>query len=69
MSTATRGISARQLARQLGIASYETAWMMLHELRRAMVNPEREPLTGAVEGDECFVGGHLSELRAAPGTA
>lgn len=28
-----------------------------------MVNPECEPLTGAVEVDECFVGGHMAELR------
>ena len=48
MTTATPGISAVQLARQLGIVSYETAWMMQHNLRRAMVNPEQAPLTGAV---------------------
>ena len=28
-----------------------------------MVNPEREPLTGVVEVDECFVGGHEPGLR------
>jgi len=37
--------------------------MILHKLRRAMVNPERTPLTGAVEVDECFVGGLDRELR------
>lgn len=63
MSTATPGISAVQLQRQLGLDCYETAWMMLHKLRRAMVNPERDPLTGAVEVDECFVGGHEAGLR------
>jgi transposase-like protein len=63
MTTATPGISAVQLARQLGIERYETAWMILHKLRRAMVNPEREPLTGAVEVDECFVGGHEAGVR------
>ena len=57
MSTATPGISAVQLQRQLGISRYETAWMILHKLRRAMVNPER------VEVDECFVGGHEAGLR------
>jgi hypothetical protein len=57
MSTPTPGTSALQLQRQLGLGRYETAWMMLHKLRRAMVNPEREPLTGEVEVDECFVGG------------
>ena len=33
------------------------------QLRRAMVNPERGQLTGAVEVDECFVGGHAEGLR------
>ena len=51
------GISAVQLARQLGIRRHETAWMMLHKLRRAMVAPEREPLKGEVEVDEFYLGG------------
>jgi hypothetical protein len=51
------GISAVQLQRQLGIGRHETAWMMLHKLRRAMVAPEREPLTGEIEADEFFLGG------------
>jgi transposase-like protein len=63
MSTPTPGLSAVQLQRQLGLARYETAWMMLHKLRRAMVNPERELLHDAVEVDECFVGGHEAWLR------
>ncbi len=63
VTTATPGISALQLQRQLGLKRYETSWTMLHKLRRAMVNPEREPLTGAVEVDECFVGGHEAGLR------
>jgi transposase-like protein len=46
-----------QLQRQLGISRYETAWLILQKLRRAMVAPEREPLTGAVEVDETLVGG------------
>jgi len=57
MTTATPGISALQLQRQLGLGRYETAWMMLHKFRRAMVAPERTPLTGPVEVDEAFVGG------------
>lgn len=36
------GMSALNLKRQLGLPSYETAWTMLHKLRRAMVRPERE---------------------------
>jgi transposase-like protein len=39
MATHHPGISAVQLQRQLGISRHETAWMMLHKLRRAMVAP------------------------------
>ena len=62
MSTHTPGLSAVQLHRQLGL-SYETAWALLHKLRRAMVNPEREPLKDKVEVDETYVGGHEAGLR------
>ena len=51
------GISAKQLQRQLGLSRYETAWLILQKLRRAMVAPEREPLGHEVEVDEFFVGG------------
>jgi transposase-like protein len=57
MTTATPGISALQLQRQLGLGRYETAWVMLHKLRRAMVAPERAPLNGPVEVDETLIGG------------
>ena len=57
VATHTPGISAAQLKRQLGLARYETAWLMLQKLRRAMVAPEREPLKREVEVDEFFVGG------------
>jgi len=57
------GISAKQLQRQLGIGRHETAWMMLHKLRRAMVAPEREPLKREVEVDEFYLGG-LEEGRS-----
>ena len=56
-STGTPGISALQLQRQLGLKRYETAWMMLHKLRRAMVAPKRSPLTGLIEVDDTYVGG------------
>jgi transposase-like protein len=57
------GISALQLQRQLGISRYETAWMLLHKLRRSMVAPERAPLTGEVEVDEGLLGGRDTDLR------
>jgi hypothetical protein len=52
MTTDKRGISALLLQRQLGLHRYETAWMMLHKFRRAMVNVAREPLHGEVEIDD-----------------
>ncbi len=52
----TPGMSALQLQRQLGIARYETAWTMLHKLRRAMLRPQRERLRGKVEVDETYIG-------------
>lgn len=51
------GCSALGLQRALGLGSYQTAWTMLHRLRRAMVRPERDRLQGVVEVDETFVGG------------
>ena len=53
------------LQRQLGLCCYETAWMMLHKLRRAMVNAAREPLRGEVEVDDTWVGGEQAGLRGA----
>ena len=62
VATYTPGISAVQLQRQLGITRYETAWAMLQKLRRAMVRPERDRITGMVEVDDAYVGG-LEEGR------
>ena len=52
------GINALSLQRLLGLGSYQTAWTMLHKLRRAMVRPDREMLSGQVEIDETLIGGH-----------
>ena len=51
------GVSALGLKRVLGLGSYQTAWVWLHKLRRAMVRPGRELLNGCVEVDETYVGG------------
>jgi len=50
------GISAMELKRQMGFGSYQTAWSWLHKIRKAMVAPDRRPLTGPVEVDETYVG-------------
>lgn len=51
-----QGVTALGLQRVLGIRSYQTAWAMLHRLRRAMIRPGRERLHGVVEVDESFIG-------------
>ena len=63
MTTDKRGVSALLLQRQLGLRRYETAWMMLHKLRRAMVNAARGPLHGEVEIDDTWIGGTQAGLR------
>ena len=50
------GASALGVQRVLGV-SYPTAWRWLHKLRRAMVRPGRDRLTGTVEVDEVYIGG------------
>ena len=55
VATHKNGISARQLWLQLGLGSYKTAWLLLRKLRRAMVDPGREPLAGLVEVDETSI--------------
>ena len=54
------GASALGLQRVLGIGGYKTAWTWLHKLRRAMVRPGRDRLSGQIEVDEAYIG--------APGT-
>lgn len=45
------------LQQNLGLGSYETAWVWLHKLRAAMVRPDRDRLLGPVEVDEAWIGG------------
>jgi transposase-like protein len=50
------GASALGLQGILGFRSYQTAWAWLHKLRRAMVRPGRDRLSGTVEVDETYWG-------------
>ena len=45
----SNGISALQLQAQLGLGSYKSAWLLLHKLRRAMVDPDRSLLEDLIE--------------------
>jgi transposase-like protein len=58
------GVSALGIQRLLGFGSYQTSWTILHKLRSAMVNPEREKLSGLVEIDETFIGRSASKKGA-----
>jgi len=55
MVTDKRGLSSYQLERQLGL-SHEVAFVMLHKLRAAMVDPGHGALNGVVEVDESQLG-------------
>jgi Transposase zinc-ribbon domain len=71
VATRRNGISARQLWLQLGPGSYKTAWLLLQKLRRAMVDPGREPLAGLVEVDETSIPLRAKDepVAAGPGRA
>ena len=61
VASQTKGMSAVQFQRQLGLTRYETAFGILHKLRAGMVRPDLDRI-GAGEGeyvevDESYVGG------------
>ena len=57
------GANAVGLQRILGFGSYRTAWTWLQKLRRAMVRPGRDKLSGIVEVDESYIGGKKAGKR------
>ena len=57
VTTQKNGASALGLQRVLELKSYKTAWTWWHKLRRAMVRPGRDRLTGRIEVDETFTAG------------
>lgn len=57
------GANTLGLQRVLGLGSYHTAWTWLHKLRRAMVRPDRDRLSGIIEVDETYIGGEKPGKR------
>src|SRR2546429_1722215 len=51
-----RGVSAKFLQRELGVAC-QTAWTMAHKLRHGLSEDPARPLRGFLEADETFIGG------------
>ncbi len=54
-SFSKKGLSSKEIQRQLNLTSYETVWSMIHRIRKAMskVN-EQTKLTGTIEFDEGY---------------
>jgi transposase-like protein len=68
MASSKKGVSAKQLQRQLGIG-YRAAWFMAHRIRTAMTPAKggKGPLGGegkVLESDETFVGGKAKNAHA-----
>ena len=62
MAASKKGISAKQMQRELDIKNYKTAWFLCMRIREAMALPKMSPgrLGGegkVLESDETFVGG------------
>lgn len=61
MAASKKGISAKQMQRELNLGSYRTAWFLCHRIREAMgLTDTAGPIGGegkTVESDETFVGG------------
>lgn len=54
--TNLKGISSTKLAREINITQ-KTAWHMLHRIRKALDDKDRDLLAGTVEVDEAYIGG------------
>lgn len=63
MQNAKKGISAKQLQRDLGIGGYKTAWYLNHRIRESMQEINLPKLGGTVEIDETYIGGKQRVLK------
>jgi transposase-like protein len=68
MAASKKGISAKQMQRELGLGSYRTAWFMTMRIREAMSLPKMSPgrIGGegkTIESDETFIGGKKKNVH------
>jgi transposase-like protein len=65
MCSNKNGVAALEIKRTLNVA-YKTAWFMCHRIREAMADgplADALRLTGTVEVDETYIGGHVRNMR------
>jgi ribosomal protein L37AE/L43A len=64
VSQQTTGISATTLQKLTGVRKYDTAWNMLHKIRKVMGNrDDGYTLEGLIEFDDCYFGGNAEGKR------
>ena len=68
ITTQKNGASAMGLKQVLGLNSYQTAWTWLHKIRRAMVRPGRDKISGVIEVDETYIGSEETGGKRGRGT-
>ena len=56
MSTHRKGISSRQLAKDIAVTQ-KTAWFMMHKIRTLLAQYDSPSLNGIVQCDEVYIGG------------
>lgn len=62
MTSTRNGVSAKEIERHLGV-TYKCAWRMAHQLRIMLAGNSDPLLSGKVQVDEAFMGGHYSGKR------
>src|SRR4051812_11788516 len=68
LASGKKSMSAHRLHRMIGI-TYQSAWSMLHRLRKATIDPDPSPLGGSnlvVEADETYIGGKARNKAFGP---
>lgn len=67
MSMTKKGISAKEVQRQLGHKRYEPIWAMMHKIRAIMgLRDDQYELDGVVELDDAFFKTHRDEISDEP---